>query len=219
MLKISRVLAEVPITSLNTLKAAIAKLHARHRIPHIIVTSVSFDDASPILSVVGSTRRTDGSPRFFKIDVPRLDCFFSGTGDMFAALMVVRLREAITTAQLGSNSAWLSPDNVEPLDLPLAKAGEKALGSMHAVLAKTMERRDQILAGNGRGPMVVDESEHRRYLRETKAAEVQLVRNLEDLRHPIVRYKAEALGEEDDTGTPRSHSTRTSDVCFVHQAL
>ena len=46
------------------------------------------------MTVVGSSRRRDGSARLFKVEVPVLDCYFSGTGDMFAALMVARLREA-----------------------------------------------------------------------------------------------------------------------------
>lgn len=153
------------------------------------------------MSVIGSTARTDLSPRIFKIDVPAIDCFFSGTGDMFAALTVVRLREAITEVNLSGTKSWISPDNVKATDLPLAKAAEKVIGSMHAILAKTKEARDKELEGMG-GPLGVMEkekdSEKRSGLRRTKAAEVRVVRCLEDLRSPRTDWKAEALARDED---------------------
>ncbi|MCJ1396473.1 putative pyridoxal kinase [Xylographa bjoerkii] len=195
----AEVLSEVKITSLSTLKEAITKLHQQHRVPHIIVTSVSFDESQE-LCVVGSTRRADGTPRFFCINVPRIDCFFSGTGDMFAALTVVRLREAVSstrisdTEELSSVSSWISPDDVDALDLPLAKAAEKVLASMHTILEKTKKAGDEALANLASGlPGIEGSSEKLMYLRQTKAAEVRLVRNLDDLRHPAVKYKAEAV--------------------------
>ena len=142
--------------------------------------------------------RTDGSPRLFKIDVPAIDCFFSGTGDMFAALTVVRLREAISERSLGSTRSWVSPDDVNAVDLPLAKAAEKTLGSIQAVLEKTKNARDAALEGM-RGPMgaLEKDSEKRLHLRKTKAAEVRVVRNQDDLRNPKIIYRAASLGSED----------------------
>lgn len=142
---------------------------------------------------MGSTARADRSPRLFRIDVPAIDCFFSGTGDMFAALTVVRLREAVTDAGLGSSTSWLSPDNVDAIELPLAKAAEMVLASMHAVLRETKQARDEALervgkslgqsAGNGRDM----------YLLQTKAAEVRPVRHMPDLKRPRVQYRAKPL--------------------------
>lgn len=150
------------------------------------------------MTIIGSTSRSDFSPRFFKIDIPAIDCFFSGTGDMFAALTVVRLREAVTEADLNSTKSWVSPDDVSALDLPLAKAAEKVLGSMHAILSKTKEARDKELEGMG-GPLGAMEkekdSERRMGLRRTKAAEVKVVRCLGDLREPSSQWKAETLEE------------------------
>ena len=115
---------------------------------------------------------------------------------MFAALTVVRMREAVTAANLNTSASWLSPDEVEPLDLPLAKAAEKVLASMQVVLEKTMVARDQALADMG-GPLgrleKEKDSEKRLHLRKTKAAEVRLVRNLRDLKEPKVVCRAEAL--------------------------
>ena len=150
------------------------------------------------MSIIGSTARSDFSPRVFKIDVPAIDCFFSGTGDMFAALTIVRLREAATEANLSSTKSWVSQDHVEAVNLPLAKASEKVLGSMHAVLMKTKKARDKELEGMGGSLGTMErekDSEKRLGLRRTKAAEVRVVRCLEDLRNPQMQWTAEALDE------------------------
>ena len=184
------------VTSPSNLIQAIAKIHGEHRTPHIIVTSVRFEESSPTLSVVGSSRRSDGTPRAFKIDVPAIDCFFSGTGDMFAALTVVRMREAVNAAELNTSMSWLSPDEVKAQDLPLAKATEKVLASMQMILEKTKVAKDHALA-DMEGPLGTLErekdSEKRLHLRKTKATEVRLVRNLKDLRELEVVYRAQGL--------------------------
>ncbi|KAI9803976.1 MAG: putative pyridoxal kinase [Piccolia ochrophora] len=189
-------LSDVKIDSFSTLRDAITALHQNHRVPHVVVTSVRFDLNATTLSVVGSTLRADNSPRIFKVDVPAIDCFFSGTGDMFAALMLVRLREASIASDLLGSKSWIPPDDVGPTDLPLAKAVEKVLGSMQAVLNKTKEARDRVLQDLGGELGVLDKessSEKRVHLRKTKAAEIRLVRNWEDLRRPEVQHFAEEL--------------------------
>ena len=159
-----------------------------------------FDTASPTISIIGSTARLDNSPRLFKIDVPAIDCYFSGTGDMFAALTIVRLREAVAEQNLAQAKSWASPDIIKAADLPLAKAVEKVLGSMQTVLEKTKKARDESLESMS-GPLGALEkekgSEKRVHLRETKAAEVRLVRNLTDLREPKPLFLAEALDIDD----------------------
>ncbi|OJD12327.1 pyridoxal kinase [Emergomyces pasteurianus Ep9510] len=119
----AELLSGIKITTLSSLADAITCLHRTYNVPHIIVTSVQLpsissssssanalftaagsNSTSPdsthrdTLTIIGSTARSDGSPRLFKVEVPRLDCFFSGTGDMFAALTVARLREAVFAA-------------------------------------------------------------------------------------------------------------------------
>lgn len=191
-------LSEIKITSLSSLAEAVSKLHKTHRIPHIIVTSTHLPDDPSTMSIIGSTSRSDFSSRLFKIDVPAIDCFFSGTGDMFAALAVVRLREAVTDAKLNNTKSWVSPDDVKAVDLPLAKAAKKVLGSMHTILSKTKTARDKELEGMG-GPQGAMErekdSEKRLGLRRAKAAEVKVVRCLGDLREPSLDWKVEAVEE------------------------
>ena len=177
---------------METLKDAITTLHGEYRIPHVIVTSISLPalGAAPSLSVVGSTLNSKAEPRIFEIKIPAIDCFFSGTGDMFAALMLVRLREAVNKVEgLMKTKSWISGDEVEATELPLAKACEKVLASMHEVLTRTKANRDREMEKYKDVDWTGDEK--RKNLVESKAAEVRLVRNLDCLRHPEVEFRAQ----------------------------
>ncbi|KAL5614462.1 hypothetical protein BROUX41_004567 [Berkeleyomyces rouxiae] len=188
-------LSGVKITDMASLKAAVTELHSRYGIPHVIITSVSFDQANQTgetkqLCVVGSTRTSAGNARFFKVVFPVIDCYFSGTGDMFGALTVVRMRQAVhrAGAALQNTPSWLSPDNVRPTDLPLARAAELVVASLHEVLDKTAESMDRIGDRADASAGVTDEQQAR--AAKSKAAELKLVRNLGSLKHPDVRFKA-----------------------------
>lgn len=178
---------------MDTLKQAIRTMHDKFGVPHIIITSVNLENSGPTptsLCVVGSTMTTDRKARLFKIQFPAIDCYFSGTGDMFGALAVVRMREAVcNTPDLLRVSSWVSDDSVDALDLPLARAAEKVLGSMHEVLSKTAEGMKATIAASPElqsdGP---DASQAR--VAKSKAAELRLVRNLTCLRQPTQRFKA-----------------------------
>lgn len=181
------------ITDLRSLTNAIEVLHQHYHIPHVVVTSITFADDERMagkIAVVGSSRTSIGGARMFVIQVPKLDCFFSGTGDMFAALMVVRLREAAIAAGLLDTASWMSGDGVSPTELPLAKAVEMVLASMGGVLEKTMKVRNVEMSGF----KAEDDVEgKKRYLAQTKAAEVRVVRNVEMLRSPVVKYRAQQV--------------------------
>lgn len=204
----NRLLSDVKITDMTSLARAIEVIHAKYGVPHIVLTSVSLDHdnngdeqnhsgaSSPrkTLSVVGSTMTASTrKPRAFKIRFPAIDAYFSGTGDMFAALMVVRVRQAVTAAaaRLGQTASWLSPDDVDALDLPLAKAAERVLASMHEVLAATCESMKaevkRVEADIG------GDDEKRMHLARSKAAELRLVRHLGSLREPTVGFRAQKM--------------------------
>lgn len=193
---------------MTSLTRAIEVIHTKYGVPHIVLTSVSLDNDDngngnghdgasshnrKTLSVVGSTMTASTrKPRAFKIRFPAIDAYFSGTGDMFAALMVVRMRQAVTaTGTLGQTESWLSPDDVDALDLPLARAAERVLASMHEVLAATCEsmkaevkRAEADIGGD---------DEKRMHLARSKAAELRLVRHLGSLREPTVEFKAQRM--------------------------
>jgi len=124
---------------------------------------------------------------------------------MFAALTAVRLREAVDAADstLLATKAWMSPDDVQATDLPLARATEKTLASMHAVLVKTAEARARELGEDAEKPGDDDDDVERkaRHLRQTRASEVRVVACVEDLRVPprsdAVRFEAVAVDVAD----------------------
>lgn len=84
----------------------------------------------------------------------------------------------------------MSPDEVEATQLPLAKAAEHVVATMHAVLQKTKVASDEALKGISEPAQ--RESEKVRVGR-MKAAEVRVVRNLVDLRESKVVWRAEGL--------------------------
>lgn len=221
-----RLLSGVEITDSASLERAIEVLHEKYNIPHIVITSVSLPIRSaaqtpfstprpsspiqsqvpntPTMSVVGSTRTSDRKPRLFTIQFPVFNAYFSGTGDMFAALMVVRMREAVaysTNKTTQQTASWLSPDDVAPTDLPLARAAEKVLASMHEVLARTCESIEPDLAASvtrlaarrGVSEDVVRAEGDTMHLLKSRAAELKLARSLGCLREPAVVYRAEKM--------------------------
>jgi len=209
----ARLLSGVKITDMATLRQAIEVLHAQYHVPHVVITSVSLPGTAPpassappaagssqptYLCVVGSTMTSAAAPRAFQIVFPAYDCYFSGTGDMFAALMVVRMREAVfsTAAAADARAApsWVSPDAVAAPELPLARAAEKVLASMHEVLGKTCEAMAAELgahqaAGAG-GDAEPEEAKKRLHLLRSRAAELRLARNLDSMRRPKVAFRA-----------------------------
>ncbi|KAH7328406.1 Ribokinase-like protein [Stachybotrys elegans] len=185
----AEVLSDVKIVDMDTLTQAIQVLHEKYRVPHIVITSVNLlapDHPPSHLSVVGSSMTSGGRARLFKIVFPAIDCYFSGTGDMFAALMVVRMRQAVAEVPgLGQRPSWLSDDDTPTLELPLARAAERVLASMNEVLSRTKEGMPKDLK-----PKTADQNSH---LAATKAAELRLVRHLDCLRSPKVEFKARVV--------------------------
>ena len=49
---------------------------------------------------------------------------------MFVALMAARVREAVVSTKTAKTGSWIPPDNIEAVELPLAKAMEKAVASI-----------------------------------------------------------------------------------------
>ncbi|KAF2682819.1 Ribokinase-like protein [Lentithecium fluviatile CBS 122367] len=154
---------------------------------------VPTEEEAENITIIGSTATSDYKPRLFRIDTPLLPLFFSGTGDMFAALTVPRLIEAVqnSSPDLSSKPSWRSPDDVPADELPLAKACQKVLASMQSILAKTsetchekMEAYDARVEKEGHGQNDEAERAQRRHLALTNASEVKVVRHVKDILDP-----------------------------------
>ncbi|KAI1006595.1 hypothetical protein K3495_g1628 [Podosphaera aphanis] len=198
----AEILSGVQIVDLKTLEEAITTLHNLYQVPHILITSVSLreSNSTPSLAVVGSTKTSSHKPRPFIIRVPVIDCHFAGTGDTLAALLLVRLREAVhNISGLDETEQWRSPDEVLSTELPLARAAEKALGSVHEILLATKENRDCEITNFRKivdeEKRTVTEEQLRTKIRSANcnAAELRLVRNISSLINPATHFKAEML--------------------------
>ncbi|KAK0353472.1 putative pyridoxal kinase [Friedmanniomyces endolithicus] len=218
----AELLSDVKIRDLASMKQAITRLHQTYGVPHVLITSIRLpataantptqaevDLATTAkLSIIGSTATSDMKPRLFRITVPALAVFFSGTGDMFASLMVARLRQAAQDAHLLDKPSWRSPDEVSAPDVPLARAAEKVLASMHAALKDTAEHYEaaakkwteegQGERKSGKGDEASEEKDTQRHLALTRAAEVRVVRNMKALVSPpnLGSFKAQAVDAE-----------------------
>lgn len=223
----AELLSDVKIHDLATMNEAITKLHQARKVPHVLITSVrlpptssntptssSESNAEPAkLSVIGSTTTSDWKPRLFRITVPAFPVFFSGTGDMFAGILVARLRQAAQEADVLTKPNWRSDDEVTGPDLPLAKATEKVLASMHAILKDTAEYykkesenfdvQIETELNEGTGDEAGDEKKVEKHLKLTRAAEIRVVRNAHALRAPpdMDNFRAQAVEVEHEGDT------------------
>ncbi|KAF8477197.1 Ribokinase-like protein [Kalaharituber pfeilii] len=185
----TELLCGITIDSLPSLSLALDTLHSIYKIPHIIITSVTFphNSSRDEMLCAGSSLTSHGTPRKFLIPFPVIPGLFGGTGDMFSALTLARFREQAELGGLLKTRSWLSPDEVCAADLPLAKAVEKVLGSIHLVLERTRAVRDKKLASLNLGAPGNEKLDLRR---TKKASELQLVRGQKDLVEPSLQYKA-----------------------------
>uniref|UniRef100_A0ACD5XLU9 Uncharacterized protein n=1 Tax=Avena sativa TaxID=4498 RepID=A0ACD5XLU9_AVESA len=81
----------------------------------VIITSALIQDK---LLLIGSYKKTEEPPEQFKIEIPKIPAYFTGTGDLTTALL------------LGWSNKY--PDNLE-------KAAELAVSSLQALLRRTVE--------------------------------------------------------------------------------
>ncbi|PHH64375.1 hypothetical protein CDD82_1773 [Ophiocordyceps australis] len=194
----AEILSDVKIDDMTSLTQAIQALHNTYRTPHIIITSVKLsapDHPEHHLCVVGSSMASNGAARLFKIVFPSINCYFCGTGDMFGALITMRMREAVEQVPgLSSRASWLSDDDISGVDLPLARATEKVLDSMHVTLSRT---RDGMAAIMERTRVAMTDEERldasNAHIMQAKAAELQLVRNLDCLQNPLAKFEAKPV--------------------------
>jgi pyridoxine kinase len=147
---------------------------------------------------------------------------------MFAALTVPRLIEAVHASStpdldLSKCSSWQSPDSVPAADLPLAKAVQKVLASMQAILGKTAVQCEKEMAdwdaraekeGLGENEEGRKDLEKRRHLALMNASEVKVVRHIDALANPpnFERFRPRAVGEEAGE-VPEDVGRREPDQC------
>ncbi|CAN9279156.1 unnamed protein product [Alternaria alternata] len=252
----AELLSDTPITDLKSLAAAIQVLHRPTRSltpvskagtgtntpsdPQHLDSATSQPGSQPQapqidlndvenLTIIGSTATSDYKPRLFRIDTPQLPLFFSGTGDMFAALTIPRLIEAVHAAStpefnLHAKSSWRSPDHVSAEELPLAKACQKVLASMQAILTRTTSVCQEKMAaydaraakeGRGEGDEADEEISKKRHLALMNASEVTVPRYVKEMLDPpdLERFRPRTVYEGESV--PDHVGERTPDELNV----
>lgn len=127
--------------------------HRDYGVPHVVLTSMKLDnDDSHILSVGSSLEEKDSTPRVFFYRYPSLDAYITGTGDLFAALLVDRLhkhtelardaaaRSALVAAAQAkeTKTGGTAGDAGSAKYTPLAFALGEVLGVVQAVIRRTL---------------------------------------------------------------------------------
>jgi pyridoxine kinase len=138
----------------------------------------------------GSSKASDGKSRKFVVNVPIIDGFYSGTGDLFAALTLSILRKESAAMGLVEVQSWLPPDYIPALELPLTRSIERVLGSMHLVIEKTRQARDDMVQKESEGKIMDPKEAH---IRNTRRSELRLIQSQQALLAPTVKYTAEEL--------------------------
>ncbi|KAM3584551.1 putative pyridoxal kinase [Umbelopsis sp. WA50703] len=142
-------LVDMKIENLKDAQKVIQGLHNLGA-AHVIITSVHLpredlpsqltngSDMDKIMVCIGSSRHTfnhdpEGKPKQFLISFPSYRGYFTGTGDMFSALMVARFTEQEQAADANND------DNLSAL----AKATFKSMLTLNAVTEKTWKRQKE----------------------------------------------------------------------------
>lgn len=205
----AQALTDIEIVDLKSLKNVLLTLHKKHRVPHVIITSIELPDHD--LAAIGAHRNMpDGRPamlqvgssyeihleqgerqepkleaqdlNIWSIQFPEVQGYFSGVGDMFAALTLGRFHpEASTSAQANQSANELTP---------IAKASELAIASLQGVLSNTCRVIDQLetesnadtdAEGNDGAQAKVDRMRRR---------ELRVVQSKNEIESPTIAYRA-----------------------------
>ncbi|KAJ2747293.1 putative pyridoxal kinase [Coemansia sp. BCRC 34301] len=122
-------LTGIKIMSTADAQLACDKLHL-FGVPNVVITSISVEGDSSQLHLIGSERNQEsGETHQFCISFPKLDGYFTGSGDFFAALMLAR-------------HASLAPQFSDGRLGALARACELATATQAGVMSATRKHQE-----------------------------------------------------------------------------
>lgn len=186
-------LAGKEITNVDTLLQVLSSLHDQGA-SNVIITSVELPDSEltaigatpssePSMVLVGSTRLSgsSGSLRPWFIQFPEIKGYFSGVGDLFAALLIGRFQP--------SDGAAASPAPTDEHQLtPIAQAAEQAIASVQAVLHRTLQTTQSLDDESSSSASNADESQ--RKVDTMRKRELRIIQSRKDIEFPEVKHHA-----------------------------
>ncbi|KAG0227899.1 putative pyridoxal kinase [Actinomortierella wolfii] len=153
--------------------------HAIHAINGGLSDNHSVEDGvkKPTLYCVCSSREGDEkqAARIFAISFPTYDGYFTGTGDLFSALLVARLEEALRDNQPSGDHALKDKGLTA-----LARACIKVIGTMNAVVLRTYLAQKGLTGGPGFDRTQASAASI------VKQCELRLIQSKKDIEHPNV---------------------------------
>lgn len=124
----AELLTGVKITDRESLKRALTVLHTEYKTPYVAISSLSFSDDDNTLYSAGSTVTDSGSTQTYIYEFSKIDSYFTGTGDIFAALLSDR---------------FYTFHNLQKVEDPLKTAVGEVLGVVQKILKVTDEHARQ----------------------------------------------------------------------------
>ncbi|KAF9224122.1 Ribokinase-like protein [Gyrodon lividus] len=206
-----RVLTEIPLTDLTSLRAALHKLHKTYQVPNVVISSIPLtklstslpsyllpasptesspgihstsgnepgdEEPSYLLCVASSLNANDGledTPlsTVYASCVQLIPGYFSGVGDIFAALLLGHFKSPQSVMSSSSSS---SPSSQSPL----AHATSHALSKTHAILTLTHESASTLCLDSTDDEL--DAREPGRMSRRMKGRELKIIQGQEIFR-------------------------------------
>lgn len=136
-------LTGLKIQSRDDVLEVLRVLHTEFKTPNVVLSSVTLPGSDEIFSI-GSTISPSQSLRPFYYSYPALKSYFTGTGDLFAAMTIDRFYK-----YTDGKPTVLPGSDVAPVDLPLAKTVGEVLGVVQAVLARTWKNSSTLTRNPG----------------------------------------------------------------------
>ncbi|KAF9915273.1 putative pyridoxal kinase [Lobosporangium transversale] len=158
----AEVLTDRKITDIKSCLEAIDILHTAG-VENVVITSVSLSPEDIAANTEGKSNeephgkqgeKADNLPmycvcsskedqRVFAIGFPTYDGYFTGTGDLFSALLLARLDETLQETQASSAQNGIEQSKAQYVT-PLAKASLKVVATMKAVVLRTFSAQKEI---------------------------------------------------------------------------
>lgn len=199
----AQVLTDTHIASLESLQRVLEKLHVEFQVPNVLITSVELPDEA-LVQLGASSKMPDGSPamllvgsswegrvRPWTLQFPTLGEYFSGVGDLFAALTLARFATSVDELPEPARALHgISAVEENECTLPIARAVMLAVASLQQVLHRTratMMGEAPKLGVDPLQPAHLADIETR--VKVMRLRELRIVQSAREILQPDVRYR------------------------------